>query len=124
MILTAFTTVLGLIPLTFGINIDFVGLLTRLDPNFQIGSANTQFWGPMGDRHHLRTHLRHLPHSGDRPRDVLPAGLDRRALPALDFSETERQDLRSVGELISRSELAPPPMPVILFVIMDTLAER
>jgi multidrug efflux pump len=47
-ILTAFTTVLGLIPLTFGINIDFVGLLTRLDPNFQIGSANTQFWGPMG----------------------------------------------------------------------------
>ncbi|MEM9114508.1 MAG: efflux RND transporter permease subunit [Myxococcota bacterium] len=47
-ILTAFTTVLGLIPLTFGINIDFVGLLTRFDPNFQIGSANTQFWGPMG----------------------------------------------------------------------------
>ena len=47
-LLTAMTTVLGLIPLTFGINIDFVGLLTRLEPNFQIGSANTQFWGPMG----------------------------------------------------------------------------
>lgn len=47
-LLTALTTVLGLIPLTFGINIDFVGLLTRLEPNFQIGSANTQFWGPMG----------------------------------------------------------------------------
>jgi multidrug efflux pump len=39
---------LGLVPLTFGINIDFVGLLTNLDPNFQIGSENTQFWGPMG----------------------------------------------------------------------------
>ena len=47
-LLTAFTTVLGLIPLTFGINIDFVGLITDLDPNFQIGSENTQFWGPMG----------------------------------------------------------------------------
>ncbi|MBO6576406.1 MAG: efflux RND transporter permease subunit [Rhodothermales bacterium] len=47
-LLTAMTTVLGLIPLTFGINIDFVGLLTNLDPNFQFGSENTQFWGPMG----------------------------------------------------------------------------
>jgi multidrug efflux pump len=47
-ILTATTTVLGLIPLTFGINIDFVGLLINLDPNFQFGSENTQFWGPMG----------------------------------------------------------------------------
>ena len=47
-LLTAFTTVIGLVPLTFGINIDFVGLITNLDPNFQIGSENTQFWGPMG----------------------------------------------------------------------------
>ncbi len=47
-LLTAMTTVLGLIPLTFGINIDFVGLLVNLDPNFQFGSENTQFWGPMG----------------------------------------------------------------------------
>ncbi|MFW5973667.1 MAG: efflux RND transporter permease subunit, partial [Bacteroidota bacterium] len=47
-ILTALTTVLGLVPLTFGINIDFVGLLTNLDPNIQFGSENTQFWGPMG----------------------------------------------------------------------------
>ena len=46
--LTAMTTVLGLVPLTFGLNIDFVGLITNLEPNFQIGSANTQFWGPMG----------------------------------------------------------------------------
>jgi hypothetical protein len=25
-----------------------VGLLTEFDPNFQLGSENTQFWGPMG----------------------------------------------------------------------------
>jgi multidrug efflux pump len=47
-LLTALTTVLGLIPLTFGINIDFVGLLTDMDPDFHIGSPSTQFWGPMG----------------------------------------------------------------------------
>ena len=47
-ILTALTTILGLVPLTFGFNIDFVGLLTRLQPNIQFGSQNTQFWGPMG----------------------------------------------------------------------------
>ena len=47
-VLTALTTVISLIPLTFGINVDFVGLLTRLDPDFQFGSENTQFWGPMG----------------------------------------------------------------------------
>ena len=47
-LLTALTTVLGLVPLTFGINIDFVGLLADFAPNFQIGSENTQFWGPMG----------------------------------------------------------------------------
>ena len=47
-LLTALTTILGLVPLTFGINIDFVGLITDLDPDFQFGSANTQFWGPMG----------------------------------------------------------------------------
>ena len=47
-LLTALTTILGLVPLTFGINIDFVGLITDLAPDFQFGSANTQFWGPMG----------------------------------------------------------------------------
>ncbi len=47
-LLTAFTTIIGLIPLTFGINIDFVGLIADLDPSFGIGSENTQFWGPMG----------------------------------------------------------------------------
>jgi len=47
-VLTALTTVIGLIPLTFGINVDFVGLIVDLDPAFAIGSQNTDFWGPMG----------------------------------------------------------------------------
>lgn len=47
-ILTALTTILGLVPLTFGINIDFVGLFASFDPNFQLGSESTAFWGPMG----------------------------------------------------------------------------
>ena len=47
-LLTALTTILGLVPLTFGINFDFVGMLSTFDPNFQLGSENTAFWGPMG----------------------------------------------------------------------------
>lgn len=47
-ILTALTTILGLVPLTFGINVDFVGLFVNFDPNFQFGSESTAFWGPMG----------------------------------------------------------------------------
>ncbi|MCY4170396.1 MAG: efflux RND transporter permease subunit [Bacteroidetes bacterium] len=47
-LLTFLTTVIGLVPLTFGLNVDFVGLLSNLTPNFEFGSQNTQFWGPMG----------------------------------------------------------------------------
>ncbi|NBC27821.1 MAG: MMPL family transporter [Bacteroidetes bacterium] len=47
-LLTALTTILGLVPLTFGINIDFVGLFASFEPNFQFGSESTAFWGPMG----------------------------------------------------------------------------
>jgi multidrug efflux pump subunit AcrB len=47
-LLTALTTIIGLIPLTLGIGIDFVDFITNLRPNFQFGSENTQFWGPMG----------------------------------------------------------------------------
>ena len=46
-LLTAITTVLGLIPLAMGINIDFFGLITDLDPNFYIGGDNVLFFGPM-----------------------------------------------------------------------------
>ncbi len=46
-LLTAITTVLGLIPLAIGLNIDFIGLLTDGDPNIFIGGESTAFWGPM-----------------------------------------------------------------------------
>jgi len=46
-LLTAITTVLGLLPLALGINIDFIGLLTNLDPGFYMGGDNVKFWGPM-----------------------------------------------------------------------------
>jgi multidrug efflux pump subunit AcrB len=46
-LLTAITTVLGLIPLAVGININFFTLFTDLDPNIMIGGDNVVFWGPM-----------------------------------------------------------------------------
>ncbi len=46
-LLTAVTTVLGLIPLALGMNIDFYGLLSSFDPKFYIGGDNADFWGPM-----------------------------------------------------------------------------
>lgn len=47
-LLTAITTILGLLPLAFGININFKTLVTQFDPNFYIGGENVAFWGPMG----------------------------------------------------------------------------
>jgi len=46
-LLTAITTVLGLIPLAIGLNIDFLGLFTSFDPNIYIGGDNVMFFGPM-----------------------------------------------------------------------------
>jgi len=46
-LLTAITTVLGLIPLAIGFNIDFTGLLRDFDPAIYIGGDNVLFWGPM-----------------------------------------------------------------------------
>ena len=47
-LLTAITTILGLLPLALGININFRTLVTQLNPNFYIGGENVAFWGPMG----------------------------------------------------------------------------
>jgi len=47
-LLTAITTILGLLPLALGININFRTLITQLNPNFYIGGENVAFWGPMG----------------------------------------------------------------------------
>jgi multidrug efflux pump subunit AcrB len=46
-LLTAITTILGLFPLAYGINIDFFGFYTEFDANFFIGGENVAFWGPM-----------------------------------------------------------------------------
>ncbi|MCC4211562.1 efflux RND transporter permease subunit [Leeuwenhoekiella parthenopeia] len=46
-LLTAITTVLGLIPLAVGLNIDFFGLFTDYDPGIYIGGDNVIFWGPL-----------------------------------------------------------------------------
>nr|HMQ43292.1 efflux RND transporter permease subunit [Mariniflexile sp.] len=46
-LLTAITTVLGLIPLAVGLNIDFFGLFTKFDPNIYVGGDNVIFWGPL-----------------------------------------------------------------------------
>ena len=46
-LLTAITTVLGLIPLAIGINIDFFGLFSNYNPDFYLGGDNVIFWGPM-----------------------------------------------------------------------------
>ena len=46
-ILTAITTVLGLIPLAIGLNIDFFSLFANLDPKIYIGGDNVIFWGPL-----------------------------------------------------------------------------
>ena len=46
-LLTAITTVLGLLPLALGLNIDFTTLLTEYDANFYMGGDNTMFFGPM-----------------------------------------------------------------------------
>jgi multidrug efflux pump len=46
-LLTAITTVLGLLPLAVGMNINFFTLLSEWDPQIYFGGDNVVFWGPM-----------------------------------------------------------------------------
>ncbi len=46
-LLTAMTTMLGLIPLAIGFNFNFFTLVSRFDPQIFIGGDNTAMWGPM-----------------------------------------------------------------------------
>lgn len=48
-LLTAITTVLGLLPLAIGLNIDFIGLMTKYDANIYFGGDNAMFFGPMSE---------------------------------------------------------------------------
>ncbi len=46
-LLTAITTVLGLLPLAVGLNIDFEGFFSHFAPNIYFGGPQVIFWGPM-----------------------------------------------------------------------------
>ena len=46
-LLTAITTILGLIPLAIGFNINFYTLLSDINPQIYLGGDNVDFWGPM-----------------------------------------------------------------------------
>ena len=46
-ILTASATILGLIPLAFGLNLDFNTLFSEFNPHLYFGGDNTAFWGPL-----------------------------------------------------------------------------
>ncbi|WP_452220189.1 efflux RND transporter permease subunit [Lacinutrix salivirga] len=46
-LLTAITTILGLIPLAIGLNINFFTLFSEFNPNIYIGGDNVIFWGPL-----------------------------------------------------------------------------
>ncbi|MGZ8557456.1 MAG: efflux RND transporter permease subunit, partial [Chitinophagaceae bacterium] len=45
--LTAVATILGLMPLAVGFNIDFVGLFQHFRPNIFFGGDSVVFWGPL-----------------------------------------------------------------------------
>ena len=46
-LLTAITTILGLIPLAIGLNINFFTLFADFDPKIYMGGDNVIFWGPL-----------------------------------------------------------------------------
>ncbi len=46
-LLTAITTILGLMPLAVGFNIDFISFFNTFDPDIYFGGDNSLFWGPM-----------------------------------------------------------------------------
>jgi multidrug efflux pump subunit AcrB len=46
-LLTAVTTILGLLPLATGLNIDFLSLFENLNPKIYFGGDNVAFWGPL-----------------------------------------------------------------------------
>jgi multidrug efflux pump subunit AcrB len=46
-LLTAITTILGLVPMALGMNIDFIGLITRYEPDFYFGGDMVNMWGPL-----------------------------------------------------------------------------
>jgi Cu/Ag efflux pump CusA len=46
-LLTAVATILGLLPLAVGFNVDFAGLFNHLKPHIFFGGDSVVFWGPL-----------------------------------------------------------------------------
>jgi multidrug efflux pump subunit AcrB len=46
-LLTAFATMMGLVPLAVGLNMDFQTLLAEGNPHLYFGGDNVAFWGPL-----------------------------------------------------------------------------
>lgn len=46
-LLTALTSILALIPMATGVNINFVTFMTELNPNIYVGGDSASFWAPM-----------------------------------------------------------------------------
>lgn len=46
-LLTAITTILGLLPMAVGMNIDFAGLLSNFDPQLSFGGDMAAMWSPL-----------------------------------------------------------------------------
>ena len=46
-VLTATATMLGLVPLAVGMNVNFVTLFSQLNPHIYFGGDNMAFWGPL-----------------------------------------------------------------------------
>ncbi|MFN5889757.1 MAG: efflux RND transporter permease subunit, partial [Bacteroidota bacterium] len=46
-LLTASATILGLVPLAIGLNLDFATLFSEFNPHLYLGGDNVAFWGPL-----------------------------------------------------------------------------
>jgi len=46
-VLTATATILGLVPLAIGMNVNFATLFSQLNPHIYFGGDNVAFWGPL-----------------------------------------------------------------------------
>jgi multidrug efflux pump subunit AcrB len=46
-VLTATATILGLVPLAIGLNLNFITMFTELNPHIYFGGDNVAFWGPL-----------------------------------------------------------------------------
>ncbi len=75
-LLTAITTVLGLIPLAIGLNLDFFSFIQNWDPRYFLGGDNTALWGPMAWTIIYGMVFANLPHARRRAGNDVDTVLD------------------------------------------------